>query len=86
MIPSGASTQDRNSRKLPRRVTPSNIGEPIDTTDRLTRLEDALIDLAVVMSEGYLDHRASANMSPVVVEAGGQLQACHWAVIDERDL
>ena len=42
----------------------------MDVNDRLTRLEDALIDLAVVVSEGHLDHLASANMSPVVVEAG----------------
>jgi hypothetical protein len=40
---------------------------------------------AVVVSEGHLDHLASANISPVVVEAGRQLQAFHWAVIDERE-
>jgi len=54
--------------------------------DRLTRLEDALIDLAVVVSGDHLDHLASANMSPVVVEAGRQLQAFHREVIDEREL
>ena len=58
----------------------------MDVNDRLTRLEDALIDLAVVVSEGHLDHLASANMSPVVREAGRQLQAFHRAVIDEREL
>jgi hypothetical protein len=44
----------------------------MDVNDRLTRLEDALIDLAVVVSGGHLDHLASANMSPVVREAGRQ--------------
>ena len=58
----------------------------MDVNDRLTRLEDALIDLAVIVSEGHLDHLASANMSPVVVEAGRQLQAFHRAVIDGREL
>jgi hypothetical protein len=58
----------------------------MEVNDRLTRLENALIDLAVVVSEGHLDHLASANMSPVVVEAGRQLQAFHRAVIDEREL
>ena len=58
----------------------------MDVNDRITRLEDALIDLAVVVSEGHLDHLAAANMSPVVVEAGRQLQAFHREVIDEREL
>lgn len=58
----------------------------MDVNDRLIRLEDALIDLAVVVSGGHLDHLAAANMSPVVVEAGRQLQAFHRAVIDERVL
>jgi len=58
----------------------------MDVNDRLIRLEDALIDLAVVVSEGHLDRLTSANMSPVVVEAGRQLQAFHRAVIDEREL
>jgi len=57
----------------------------MDVNDRLTRLEDALIDLAVVVSGGHLDHLAAANMSPVVVEAGRQLQAFHREVIDERE-
>ena len=47
---------------------------PADLNDRLTRVEDALIDLAVVVGEGHLDHLASANMSPVVVEAGGSFK------------
>jgi len=42
-----------------------------------------LIDLAVVVGGGQLDHLASANMSPVVVR---QLQAFHRAVIDDREL
>ena len=58
----------------------------MDVNDRLTRLEDALIDLAVVVTAGHLDHLTSANMSPVVVEAGRQLQAFHRAVIDEREI
>jgi hypothetical protein len=58
----------------------------MDVNDRLTRLENALIDLAVVVSGGHLEHLASANMSPVVVEAGRQLQAFHRVVIDEREL
>lgn len=58
----------------------------MDVNDRITRLEDALIDLAVVVSVGHLDHLTSANMSPVVVEAGRQLQAFHRAVIDEREI
>ena len=62
-----------------------NIEAFMDVNDRLTRLEDALIDLAVVVSGGHLDHLASANMSPDVVGAGRQLQAFHRAVIDERE-
>ncbi len=58
----------------------------MDVNDRLTRLEDALIDLAVVVSGGHLDHLAPLDMSPVVGEAGRQLQAFHRAVIDEREL
>ena len=57
----------------------------MDMNDRLTRLENALIDLAVVVSGGHLDHLASVDMSPVVVEAGRQLQAFHSAVISERE-
>ena len=41
---------------------------------------------AVILSGGHLDHLAAANMSPVVVEAGRQLQAFHRAVINEREL
>jgi hypothetical protein len=57
----------------------------MDANDRLTRLEDALVDLAVVVSEGHLDHLAAASLSPAVREAGRQLQAFHRAVIDERE-
>ena len=56
----------------------------MDVSDRLTRLEGALIDLAIIVSEGHLAHLGSANMSPDVVEAGRRLQAFHQAVTDER--
>ena len=52
--------------------------------DRLTRLEDALIDLAVVVSGGHLSHLVSANISADVVKAGQRFQAFHQAVTDER--
>lgn len=57
----------------------------MDTTDRLSRLEDAVIDLAIVMSEGHLS-RLDAHMAPDVVEAGKRLQEFHKAVINEREL
>ena len=56
----------------------------MDVNDRLNRLEDALIDLAIVVSGGHLAHLGSANMSPDVVEAGRRLSAFHHAVADER--
>lgn len=57
----------------------------MDVIDRLARLEDAVIDLAMVVSGGHLAHLDSANMSSEVVEAGRQLQAFHRAVIDEGE-
>ncbi len=57
----------------------------MDMNDRVTRLEDPLIDLAIVVSEGHLAHLDSANMSPDVVNAGRQLQAFHRAVVSERE-
>jgi hypothetical protein len=56
----------------------------VDPNDRLARLEDALIDLAVVVSGGHLAHLVSANISPDVVKAGKRLQAFHQAVTQER--
>jgi hypothetical protein len=56
----------------------------MDVNDRLTRLEDALIDLAMVVSQGHLANLDAANMSSDVVEAGTRLQAFHSAVINER--
>lgn len=56
----------------------------MDVNYRLSRLEDALIDLAVVVSGGHLSHLVSANISPDVVNAGQRLQAFHQAVSDER--
>ena len=57
---------------------------PIDTVVRLTRLEDAIIALAIVVSEGHLAHLDAANMSPDVVAAGKRLQEFHRIVTDER--
>ena len=48
----------------------------MDANDRLTRLEDALIDLIIVVTEGNLS-RLGAHMATGVVEAGKQLQAFH---------
>ena len=56
----------------------------MDTNDRLTRLEDALIDLAIVVTEGNLA-RLGAHMAPVVHDAGQRLQAFHSAILNERE-
>jgi hypothetical protein len=45
----------------------------MDEPDRLTRLENALIDLAIVVTEGNLAC-LSAQMAPEVRDAGGRLQ------------
>ena len=55
----------------------------MDVNDRLTRLEDALIDLVLVVTEGHLGRLAS-HMAPDVVEAGRRLQEFHRSVINER--
>ena len=55
----------------------------MDVHDRLTRLEDALIDLAPVVTEGHLG-RLDAHIAPDVVEAGKRLQSFHHEVINER--
>jgi hypothetical protein len=55
----------------------------LDLDARLTRFEDALIDLAIVVTEGNLS-RLDAHMAPEVREAGTRLQAFHRAVINER--
>ena len=55
----------------------------MNESDRLTRLEDALTDLVVVVTEGNWD-RLTAHMAPVVVEAGRRLQAFHTTVNTER--
>jgi hypothetical protein len=57
----------------------------MDISERVARLEDALIDLAIVVSEGHLSHLVSANISPDVVKAGQRLQAFHQAVANERE-
>jgi hypothetical protein len=56
---------------------------PMDTNDRLTRLENALIDLVIVMTEGSLG-RLDAHMAPEVRGAGTRLQGFHRAVQNER--
>ena len=55
----------------------------MDVNDRLTRLEDALTDLAIVVTEGHLS-RLESHIAPDVVEAGRKLQAFYRAVINER--
>jgi hypothetical protein len=55
----------------------------MDANERLTRLEDALINLTIVVTEGNLG-RLGAHMAPEVVEAGRGLQAFHQAVTNER--
>jgi len=55
----------------------------MDVNDRLTRLEDALIDLAIVVSEGHFG-RLDAHIAPDVVQAGKRLQRFHAAVTGER--
>ena len=55
----------------------------MNESDRLTRLEDALTDLVIVVTEGNWD-RLTAHMAPVVVEAGRRLQEFHRALTTER--
>lgn len=55
----------------------------MDVTDRLTRLEDALTDLAIIVTEGNW-RRLQAHMAPEVAEAGKRLQEFHGAVVGER--
>jgi hypothetical protein len=57
----------------------------MDLNDRMARIEDALIDLAIVVSGGHLSHLVSANISTDVVTAGRRLQAFHQAVTEERE-
>ncbi len=56
----------------------------MNVNDRLTRLEDPLIDLAIVVTEGHLS-RLEAHISPDVVVAGRRLQEFYKAVINERE-
>jgi len=58
----------------------------MDLNDRITRLEDALVDLAIIVSGGHLSHLVSANISTDVVEAGQRLQQFHQAIAGEREL
>ena len=57
----------------------------MDLNDRMARIEDAVIDLAIVVSEGHLSHLVSANISSDVVKAGQRLQAFHQEVASERE-
>jgi len=59
------------------------VEDAMDVNDRLTRLEDALIDLALVVTEGHIG-RLDAHIAPDVVEAGKRLQSFHHAVVKER--
>jgi hypothetical protein len=61
-----------------------SMGALRDVIDRLNRLEDALIDLAIMVSQGHLDDLDSANMSSDIVRAGKRLQEFHRAVVSER--
>ncbi len=56
----------------------------MDVNARLTRLEDALIDLAIIVTEGHLG-RLDSHIAPDVVKAGKRLQAFHSAVVGERE-
>jgi hypothetical protein len=55
----------------------------MDVNDRLTRLEDTLIDLVIVVTEGNLS-RLGAHMAPDVRDAGTRLQEFNRAMINER--
>jgi hypothetical protein len=55
----------------------------MDVPNRLTRLEDALTDLVIIVTEGNWG-RLGAHMAPEVVQAGRRLQTFHQAVITER--
>ena len=57
----------------------------MDVNDRIARVEDAVIDLAIVVSEGHLSHLISANISSDVVKAGHRLQSFHQEVAGERN-
>jgi len=56
----------------------------MEAPDRLSRLEDAVVDLAIVISDGNLGHLGS-HISPEVVEAGRRLQDFHRSVLNERE-
>jgi hypothetical protein len=55
----------------------------MDDVERLARLEDALTDLAIVVTEGNWG-RLQAHMSTEVAAAGKRLQEFHKAVVEER--
>lgn len=82
LVPPGVATVGRHS------VRPSqdHVGKEtdMDLNDRMARIEDAVIDLAIVVSEGHLSHLVSANISLDVLNAGRRLQAFHQEVASER--
>jgi hypothetical protein len=51
--------------------------------DRISRLENAVVDLATVLSEGHPE-RLDAHIGAKVVEAGQRLQAFLEDVVSER--
>ena len=56
----------------------------MEVSDRLTRLEDALIDLTlVVVTEAHIG-RLDAHIAPDAVEAGRRLQSFHHVVVNQR--
>ena len=57
----------------------------MDVNDRLNRLEDALIDLAMVVTVGHMS-RLGSHMSLDVRYAGERFQAFHSAILLEREL
>ena len=59
-------------------------GDVMDVNARLTRLEAALIDLVIIVTQGRWG-RLSTHMEPEVVEAGRRQQAFHRAVVNERE-
>jgi hypothetical protein len=56
----------------------------MDVNDRFIRLEDALIDLATVMTEGHIS-RFGSHMTLDVRYAGERFQAFHSAILIERE-
>jgi hypothetical protein len=56
----------------------------MDVNERLIRLEDALVDLATVVTEGHMA-RLGTRMPLDVRYAGERFQAFHTAILIERE-